>query len=67
MLDQVGNPKDRFSQNEAHIQFYTEKRPITCNPATLQGVKCRMVLVVKFFLFLKFFLFALLLLHAFVT
>ena len=33
MSDLVGNPEDRFSQNEAHL---------------IQGVQCRMVLVVIF-------------------
>ena len=64
MLDLVGNPEDRFSQNEAHIQF-TEKKT---NYILLHD-KGHTVgwFLWSSFSYLKFFLFALLLLHAFVT
>ena len=56
MWDLVGNPEDRFSQIEAHMG------KVAVVPA-IQGVQCRMVLVVNFLVFLKLLIFTLLLLY----
>ena len=54
MSDLVGNPEDRFSQDEAQISLKIQIELI-------QGVHHRQVLVVNFFIFLNYFFFALLL------
>ena len=53
MSDLVGNPEDRFSHNKAQkiLALCSTQTQISLGKG--QGVQCRMVLVVNFFVFLK--------------